>query len=633
MTDKTALLLHATSMDKELEEHLKKNNKHLLLDETAYNLSFDKQVPHIILMESKEEIPGDLSITFQKIKSNLYDTILEERLRYIKIYDIVEAYVKKNNLLISNLYKVSKLENLIDELFDYRYDIYCERPFEHATEITNAIFMAHKDDKMMRFLNLRTVIRNEEFLIEHDTRVFVRIFAMQKYKKGDRLRVINAVEPYYVDNIPYMPPEIEIIDVYQKLYNGKIQHKQFENILFNETKARYQVTGAYDRNSDKRHNNDKRRNGDNRHNTKHPRHDRNNYRQRNKSYDKSRNGQRRSQNHEQDTRNNEQDTQNNEQDGHTMQKNKTCYEKKKDVLEALKIALIKDFLKDRKDIMLIGPMAYSWYSHGKDFCPMYDRLQVISTMRPSKLRQEINNFLAGIGQKYTLSLGDNLDLMIPKDFRTNRQIFSINIVNSYGIKTKPFLEYFNTAQFDVLPGMVKDGVLLAQKEVLLRFLFIDLWVAKFVYVASKTDNGVYEKRVSRLWDVISGVREIPNHVDGFLGVYQDYDVAKKQLSTGTGMMYGPYYPYKQMELHGELRSFKSYDNKSPSFDKNKHTKKIETNHNRNSNHNDNHAKKFKTNNKSPSSEKNDSDIDDKSEVDDKQLSDGDIDDKSENGDT
>ena len=625
MTDKTALLLHATSMDKELEEHLKKNNKHLLLDETAYNLSFDKQVPHIILMESKEEIPGDLSITFQKIKSNLYDTILEERLRYKKIYDIVEAYVKKNNLLISNLYKVSKLENLIDELYDYRYDIYCERPFEHATEITNAIFMAHKDDKMMRFLNLRTVIKNEEFLIEHDTRVFVRIFAMQKYKKGDRLRVINAVEPYYVNNIPYMPPEIEIIDVYQKLYNGKIQHKQFENILFNETKARYQVTGAYD------HNSGKRRNDDNKHHTKHSRYDRNNYRQRSgHRRDKSpRNGQSRPQNQDQDAQNHDQDAHNNVQDadGHATQKNKTCYEKKKDVLEALKIALIKDFLKDRKDIMLIGPMAYSWYSHGKDFCPMYDRLQVISTMRPSKLRQEINNFLAGIGQKYTLSLGDNLDLMIPKDFRTNRQIFSINIVNSYGIKTKPFLEYFNTAQFDVLPGMVKDGVLLAQKEVLLRFLFIDLWVAKFVYVASKTDNGVYEKRVSRLWNVISGVREIPNHVDGFLGVYQDYDVAKKQLSTGAGMMYGPYYPYKQMELHGELRSFKSYDNKPSSSDRNKHTKKFEINHNgnkRNGNHND-HIKKFETDNKSPSSEKND--------IDDKPLSDGDIDDKSENGDT
>lgn len=647
------------SIDKELENHLKKNNKHLLLDETTYNLSYDKQIPHIIMVESKDHGGDNLSVSFQKIKSDLYDTILEERNRYKKIYDIIESYVKEKNLLISNLYKITGLNDLIDELYDFQYTIYCERPLEHSTEITNRIYEGYKNDKMVKFLNLKTVIKNEEFIVEYDGRIMAKIFALQKYKRGDKVRILKAIEPFIINEIPYMPPEVEIIDIYQKMYNGSLQYRQFEIILFEETRRRYRELGIYGSGSKKgsrklnnKVNIDKKqistKHGDHKiditHDTEikvplNPEDDTeieaNNseneiYNSEDALEDEVNNlddslevdadnlddtvdyieyhgklsenykepDDNESNNKEPDYNesNNEEPEDNEESDSrHThnykkhihqvkggvhklkyhsfagekanitsedineqiykQEKSKSCYDKKKDVLEALKVAIIKDFLKDRKDIMLIGPMAYSWYAHGKDFCPMYDRLQVISSIRPSKLRQEINNYLASIGQRYVLSLGDDLELMIPKDFRTKRQIFSINIVSERGIKTKPFLEYFNTAQFDIVPTMIKDGVLLGQKDVLLRFLFIDLWVAKFVYLAGKIEEEIYIKRISRLWDVITHIHIIPNHVDGFLGIYQDYDVAKKKLNTGTSVIFAPYYPFKNMELYGHLRTF------------------------------------------------------------------------------
>jgi hypothetical protein len=463
-------------------------DKRWITDELDVKISYDEQIPHIILFDTqKDHYTSALTTSFQKVKSSLYHVILEERNRYIDLYKIIEKYVVDHGLLISNLYQITDLSQLIDELYDFKYEIYCDRPLDHANDMINAIFLAIKNHRQIRFLNLRTIIKNEEFTIEFDGRFIAKIFAIQRYNKYTKVRIFKAIEPLVVQGIPYMPPEIEIIDIYQKLYNGQTQLLQFENILFEKTKQRYGITGAYERN-----------------------------------------------------------------DNHV----KSCYEKKKDELESLKISIIKGFLKGRKDIMLIGPLALSWYKVGANICPNYDRLQIITSLSAIQLREEINKYLASIGKKYVIEPGDELELMIPKDFRTRRKIFSVNIINERGIKTKPFLEYFNTAHFDVVPGMIKDEVLIGQKFALLRFLFIDLWVAKFVFKAGKMEKEQYFKKIDRLWSVINSAHDIPPHVDGFLGIYQDFEIAKKKFNIeSTGNMFMPYYPYKVLEQTGSLREF------------------------------------------------------------------------------
>ena len=506
------------SLDHELEERLRKNNKHLLLDENKYVISYDKQLPHIVLYQNKDEKYTDhLQEAFQKIRNDIYPLILEERKHYDKIFNVIESYVKNNDLFVSNIYKISKLDAMTEELYDYHYNIYCERPLDHANNIINEIFEKNKDDPVIKFLNLKTILRNEEFMIEFDARIIAKIFTIQKYNKDRKnIRVYKAIEPHIINDINYLPPEIEIIDVYQKLYNGELKYLQFEEILFNEIQKSYinnNIKGKAEGSA-------KKGKAEGSEKYKKP------YIKKNEliHFDKE--------NH----------------------MDKSCYEKKKDILEALKIMIVKDFLADRKDIMLLGPIAYNWYSHGKDFCPSFDRIQITSTLKPTKVRYEINKFLSSIDKNYTLSYGEELELIIPKDFRTKRLVFSINIVTEHGIKTKPFLEYFNTAQFDVIPGMIKDKVLIGQKHVLLRFLFIDLWVTKFVHIAGKIDNESYQKRLSHMWNIISNIHVIPNHVDGFLGIYQDFEVAKKILSLGGSTMFFPYYPFKHFELHGELRN-------------------------------------------------------------------------------
>jgi hypothetical protein len=217
----------------------------------------------------------------------MYDKIIKERDQYKKIFNVVEEYVIKNNLLVCNLYKISNIDNNIDSLFDYYYVIYCEICLIHANNIINNIYEhikknitnetdefdiynADNPNTSIKFLNLKTLTKNEEFSIEYNNRTIVKLYTLQKYGKEEKIRVINAVVPYTINNINYIPPEIEIIDVYQKIYNGNQQYSIFEDILFKKIKNTNQYTGGvdnneYGQNKHGQHKHGQHKNGQNKH--------------------------------------------------------------------------------------------------------------------------------------------------------------------------------------------------------------------------------------------------------------------------------------------------------------------------------------------------------------------------------
>ena len=516
---------------------------------------------------------NNISQIFTDIKSNMYNKILKERNQYKKIFNIVEDYIIKNGLLVCNLYKISNIDNNIDSLFDYYYVIYCEICLIHANNIVNNIYdhikkniisenndvdLYNSDDPntAIKFLNLKTMSKNEEFSIEYNNRVIVKLYALQKYGKEDKIRVLNAIIPTSIDNINYIPPEIEIIDVYQKIYNGNQQYVMIEDMLFKKIKNTNQYIGGYynKRNihSNKHNESPKRNIHGNKHNESPKRniHGNKHEKLKNIKYNSISSNIK----HSLSSSYYEDEIEYDEND--EIDKPKTCYEKKKDILEAIKLSFIKDFLKGRKDIMLIGANAYNWYVNGDNFCPNFDRLQIISTLTSIEIRNEINRFINEMQLKFKLSYGEELDLMIPKDFRTKRQVFSISIKTEKGMKIKPFLEYFNSAQFDIIPGMIKNDVLLGQKYVILRFLFIDLWIAKYVLMTGYITEELYNKRITRLWEVINGVHVIPMITDLFLGIHKDYDIAKKQKNIENDNIYLPYYPNSYYNKNKKLREIK-----------------------------------------------------------------------------
>ncbi len=441
--------------------------------------------------------------TTDLLKANLYGFVKSERMRYDHIYKIIETYVIEHKLFISDPYKLTHLETNTDQFMDFHYSIYCSRPLEHANAITNLIYeeLMVRKDPLIDLLVMNTAIKNEEFSISYDNRFIVKVYALQRDRpKGQSSDLAKLIIPEVINKVPYMPAEIEIIDVYNNLYTNPTNlyaYEHFESSMLKQVLSK--IGGEVQDISG----------GDN-------------------------------------------------QGGNIIsgaddsQKN-TCYERKKDELEALKIAIVKDFLPG-KPLALLGPMAIELYQSGTDMCPKYDRIQLVGTWSTSELKTKLSDYLTTFGRRYEISDSDELDLLIPKDFRTKRVIFSMSIKTDMGIKEKPFLEYFNSCNFELIPVFEFENILLTNKYVLLRFLFIDLWVTKFIYSIGKLEKSSYVSKQQRTMSLIRLASKMPFVVDGLIGSYYDFEISKKEKKIDQEQYFGPYYPAGYFKKNSKLRT-------------------------------------------------------------------------------
>lgn len=474
-------------------------------------------------------IPMDEKI--EELRKNLYDVTSKERNNHKKVYEIIETYAKNNDVFISNQYQVSGLDHHIGSLSDFHYAIYCSRPLEHANRLINLIYTELDNDPMIGLLNMTTAIKNEEFAIIHDTRFIVRIYAVQRNRpKGKSIDISKLIKPKIIKGIKYLPPEIELIEVYNALSSGcdfgvrnvdillEFEKRMSEEVLKTiggDIKLlSKKIKGGGD-DSDSNDSNDNE----------------------NDNEDDS----------------NDSDSNDNKNTNDKSNKSPSCYERKKDEIEILKLLIIKDFLANRKDMMFLGPMAVEWVEKGIEFCPKNERIQLISTLTPEQIKSELEDYLKSVGKSGQLSMSEPLDLLIPKDFRTRRTVFSMSIRTDFGIKEKPFLEYFNTAMFDPVSAFLKDQIWVANKFAMLRFLFVDAWVAKFIHSLGKIDDRTYVNKQKRTMDLIKRCNNWDFLVEGIMGTYYEYTISKKEQRIGQEKFYLPYYPAEYFRQNNKLR--------------------------------------------------------------------------------
>ena len=424
------------------------------------------------------------------LRNNMYNFLKKERERYDKLYNVIKAYVIEHKLLISNPYLISNLSNNSDMFLDYSYVIYCATPLRHANNIVNLIYdeLLTSDNKLISTLVMNTVVKNEEFSIAFDNRFIANIFAIQRNRpKGNSLDISKIIVPNYINKVPYVPDELEIIEIYNNIYSNQgsiqarldIEERMFKNIVHKiggEVKEISDIIGG-----------------------------------------------------------------------------STCYERKKDALEAIKISIITNFLAGRQDLALLGPMAVEWIQSEGKICPKFDRIQLVGTLTLKELETELKKYLNSLGRDYNMSVGGELDLLIPKDFRTKRAIFSIAIRTDFGIKEKPFLEYFNSCNFELIPVYEINNIIVVSKYVLLRFLFIDIWVSKFVYSIGKIDKKNYTTKQTRYLELVKYVNKMPFIADGTIGVYYDYLVSKGEKKLAQELFFIPYYPFGYFNKNKQLR--------------------------------------------------------------------------------
>jgi len=445
-----------------------------------------------------------------KFRESQRDYLEKERSKYTSLKNVIISYVKSHNLMISNMYMLQSDNSVLSYIDDF-IDVYANNAMFHANAVINKLYETLPHDDAINYLLLATVAKNEEFAIMYDGRLIAKFKALQKTRSRANINLHDVIHPTFINSIPLLPADIEIIDSYSRVYNGdsddtrdlfkqcidnlstRLQNKNkqkkggvnIDSALIDEFLNEYKFIS-----STKIHG------------------------------------------------------------GAAV----TCYERKRDELEALKLAIVTEWLPTRDDVALVGAYAVDLYTEGAKLCPKYDRIQLVGTCNSKQLRSAINEFLMKISGRYTINIGEALDLMIPKDFRTKREIFSITLPTQSGPKEKPLLEFFNSCEFELIPWRKIHNSHVAANDVIMRFLLIDVYILNFIYALGKLDMHSYKEKLTRYLQLLKRANEMPKEINGCLGVYYPFDIQRKELLLRSGEFFPPYVPANYYKKNNSLRS-------------------------------------------------------------------------------
>ena len=237
----------------------------------------------------------------------------------------------------------------------------------------------------------------------------------------------------------------------------------------------------------------------------------------------------------------------------------TCKDKKKDLIEVIKLSLVKNFI-PKAGLILLGSWAHDIITK-KDICVNIDKIQVVGEMDKDMLLNELKSFINKI-TKFNITYREQ-ELHIPKDFRTKRITYYIKINSERGSIEKPFLDLFNCAEFDIIPCCKVKETYIAHKWIQLRFLFIDLWIIKMIKKLNIMSNENISKKNVLILKLIDFFRsDTQQLLDLFKfitykGTYVNYNIDKKMQNLQT-TMYHPYYPEIYMKKNNMYREIKKH---------------------------------------------------------------------------
>jgi len=231
-----------------------------------------------------------------------------------------------------------------------------------------------------------------------------------------------------------------------------------------------------------------------------------------------------------------------------------CPKYKKQIIEVLKVDLIMKWITKNQDIILIGPWVYD-IQNNKSICPNHEKIQIISKFTADEVLEQIKYYAQQL-TSFEITKKEQ-SLHIPKDFRTLRITYYLKIQTARGIVEKPFLDLFNCAEFEIIPAVLTKNILIGTKWVLLRFLFIDLWIVRIIKTIGYFSSDKLNKKIQYLWNIIEFFRNksfklTPIKDTYWIGVYKDMILDKKMQNLDNKSYY-PYYPYAYYKQHHKFR--------------------------------------------------------------------------------
>ena len=218
--------------------------------------------------------------------------------------------------------------------------------------------------------------------------------------------------------------------------------------------------------------------------------------------------------------------------------------------------LLRSLLKDKR-IVLIGDYAASKYGLVSG-----SRIQILTDIPPeelsamtSRVLSEEKNQLRRVKVTHTRTSYARFNLNIPSDFQISKHTMYAVV----GGEQIPLFDVFNSPEYEQIPYVVIDKIQIATPYVLLRFVFIDIWIIKLIIGIEQVKNDAEVKkelglkaRINSLKALASKLRDYaesklavePFHIFSMttIGVNTSETVAKKKLIANVGYRLPNIYP-------------------------------------------------------------------------------------------
>lgn len=132
--------------------------------------------------------------------------IKADREKYIDVFnEVMKVVIDDKLIIVSNIQKITNSTDV-----EYDMMLYTTHTRRTATKVSNTIH-----SKFGKFVLMMSKIPNIEYEISYNMRPIIKIFYIERYKNVILNKLFKTI---LISGIQYFPPEIELMDIYHKLY-------------------------------------------------------------------------------------------------------------------------------------------------------------------------------------------------------------------------------------------------------------------------------------------------------------------------------------------------------------------------------------------------------------------------------
>lgn len=494
------------------------------------------------------QIP-DLDNKIENILENAYQAAFKERDEFFttpkgSIIQLIVEYIKENNIVIATNNNIvpQKIKNNKVMFESYKFTLFHTNALVLCNDLINYLFLKTETDLLM----MRSLSYNE-FIIKYDDIEIVMIYGMPIYQNINLLKVMNLE---IINGVNVLPCEIEIINSYKKIsdlsndndyyyYSEKELYERFINsqskdISNDSFVAEYKITGG--KNKD--------------HITVHDEY----FSLDKLIIDKDQTDNKNQTDNKDQTDNMSQSEESREIFTQHLPLNMIQGGSKYDLTELREI-IVDKFIS--KYGCLLGEAALNVYENSFENISHRDLklnypFEALVEMDINDIVKELNKIL-----KLDIQYKNNIN-RLPFDFRNIRHTLSYEIKD----ETYVLCHIYNDATYNVVPytklTFNKKLYNIAMPSMIMKYLFINLWVDKFRFIV-KSKQPINNKhlvdiikRTHLFYEKFSTMEEINKSMDvSYIGTYLDEITAKKKKML-TDSSY-PYYVKSYFIKYGKVR--------------------------------------------------------------------------------